>query len=211
VIAAEPAADFFIVDRFLCAADLMGADGILVWNKSDIGQPQPQELALYSELGYPVICTSAADGSGLPDLEQQLGSGISMLVGQSGVGKSSLVNRLIEDASVLTGELSAASGEGRHTTTASFAHQLRNGGMLVDSPGIRDFAPAIDEAARVQNGFREIIAHADHCRFANCEHFREPGCAVKAAVANQEIAERRYESYRRLRNISARFIAQNRP
>ncbi len=211
VVAPEPAPDYFIIDRFICAAELAGAAALLIWNKADLVPALPAEMSAYRELGYPVISASATTGTGMDELEAHLGQGLSMLVGQSGVGKSSLINRLVDAADALTGALSDTSREGRHTTTASFAHPLRTGGMLVDSPGVRDFAPAIDDAARVQNGFREIVRLADGCRFADCTHTREPKCAVKEAVESGAIATRRYDSYKRLRNISAQFIAQNKP
>ncbi len=211
VAAATPAADFFIVDRFICAAEIMGAATVLVWNKADLEPALPAAMAAYRELGYPVISVSAATGSGIAELEAALGTGLGMLVGQSGVGKSSLINRLVDQADVATAALSTANREGRHTTTAAFAYPLRNGGMLVDSPGVRDFAPAIADAARVQVGFRDILREADACRFADCTHTREPNCAVKAAVDSGAIDPRRYDSYKRLRNISAQYIDRNKP
>lgn len=211
VLASEPEPDFYIADRFICAAELMGAQPLLVWNKNDLGTAEPADLAVYEQLDYPVVRTSAASGSGIDTLESRLAEGFAMLVGQSGVGKSSLINRLIDTADITTGELSRATGEGKHTTTAAFAHGLRSGGMLIDSPGIRDFAPVIAESARIQNGFREIVALAGECRFANCSHLREPGCAVQQAVAEGRIDERRFESYRRLCNLTAQLADKQRP
>ncbi|MEE4186710.1 MAG: ribosome small subunit-dependent GTPase A [Gammaproteobacteria bacterium] len=203
VTAAEPAADYFLVDRFLCAAELMGAAGVIVVNKVDLRIPADTELSEYATLGYPVVHASALAASGMRELEATLRTGTSILVGQSGVGKSSLVNKLVPAAAVLTSELSAGTGEGRHTTTASHMHTLAGGGRLIDSPGVREYAPVIDEAARVQNGFREILRLADTCRFANCQHTREPNCAVKDAVTSGLISARRYASYKRLRNMQA--------
>ena len=201
IVAPEPEPDWFITDRFVCAAELMQADCLIVWNKADLAAKSPRELAEYEALGYTVLRTSAVDTSGIDKLRQQLHEGLSMLVGQSGVGKSSLINALLPGANILTGELSDSSREGRHTTTASFAHPL-DGGLLIDSPGIRDFVPSVGEARDVQSGFREIIAAAAGCRFADCQHTREPDCAVKAAVEAGTIGARRYESYKRLRNLT---------
>ena len=211
VVAAEPQPDFYIVDRFLCAAELMGAEPVVVWNKCDLAAAEPDALAVYGRLNYPVVRTSAEDGAGIAELEALLAEGFGMLVGQSGVGKSSLINRLVTAAEIPTGELSQATGEGRHTTTAAYAHQLRSGGMLIDSPGIRDFAPVIAESARIQSGFREIVARAGDCRFADCSHLREPDCAVQEAVADGSIDARRFESYRRLCNLTAQLADKQRP
>jgi len=202
VAAPEPTADFFIIDRFICAAELMPARAIIVWNKTDLASGTTSELAEYRELGYPVLETSVESGCGVDDLKAILGDGVSMLTGQSGVGKSSLVNTLVPNADSLTAALSDSSGEGRHTTTASYMHQLDWGGQLIDSPGIREFAPLIRDTRRVQLGFREVAQQADNCRFADCLHTREPNCAVQAALARGEISQRRYDSYKRLLNIS---------
>jgi ribosome biogenesis GTPase len=125
-----------------------------------------------------------------------------MLVGQSGVGKSSLLNALVPEVELATAGISSATGEGRHRTTATTLHPLPGGGELLDSHGVRDFAPALDDPRLAAIGFREIVAAADHCRFANCRHMREPGCAVKAGVESGAIAPRRYESYRRLLRLT---------
>ncbi len=202
VMAPEPKPDFFISDRFICAAELMNIHCVLVWNKTDLPTAVPVELSVYRQLGYPVIAASAMTGDGMSALLAQLNHNISMLVGQSGVGKSSVINQLVENAAVPTGALSDASREGRHTTTASVAHRLANDSWLVDSPGIRDFEPAIAEFSKIQNGYVEIVARADHCRFADCKHTREPNCAVRSAVDSGDIDQRRYDSYKRLLNLA---------
>lgn len=203
VTAAEPKPDYFMVDRFLCAAELMTAAAVIVINKVDLENIEDAELAHYATLDYPLVRASATHASGLTELVATLSDGVSILVGQSGVGKSSLINCIVPAADVPVGALSAGSGEGRHTTTASYMHTLANGGRLIDSPGVREYAPAIGDAARIQAGFREIVARADGCRFSNCQHTREPNCAVKAAVENGVISERRYASYKRMRNMQA--------
>jgi ribosome biogenesis GTPase len=121
-------------------------------------------------------------------------------VGQSGVGKSSLIARLVPEAQIEVGTL-VREEEGRHTTTASRLFDLPGGGSLIDSPGVRDFAPAIDSLDRAHLGFIEVAQRAPLCRFADCRHMREPGCAVIAAVAEGSLSARRYESYRRLRRL----------
>jgi ribosome biogenesis GTPase len=120
------------------------------------------------------------------------------MVGQSGIGKSSLINALVPGASVEVGKLSPATDEGKHTTTASVMHKLPNGGRLIDTPGVREFIPHISDSRNVQAGFREIIDAAEKCRFSDCQHLREPDCAVKNLVTSGKIGRRRYESYKRL-------------
>jgi ribosome biogenesis GTPase len=200
VIAVEPAPDWFIVDRFLCAAECMQAAGVLVANKCDIAEPDPEVLANYRRLGFPIVATSSSDGSGLDILARVFAGQSGVLVGQSGVGKTSLINALVPDADALTGQLVNKTGEGRHTTSASLMYALPGGGWLIDTPGVRDFVPKLDSVASVATGFREIHQFGRECRFSNCRHLREPGCAVKAAVRDGQIAERRYASYKRLIN-----------
>jgi ribosome biogenesis GTPase len=200
VLAPAPEPDFFIADRYLCAAELMGATGLIIWNKTDLNPELPQQLAEYTKLGYEVLTVSCKLGEGTEQLAAHLKDGINMLVGQSGVGKSSLINLLVPDADAAIGELSLASSEGKHTTTASYMHTLLAGGELIDSPGVREFAPLIAELQTVPTGFREIRNLADGCKFNNCQHLREPDCEVKNALARGEISARRYESYKRLCN-----------
>jgi ribosome biogenesis GTPase len=119
-------------------------------------------------------------------------------VGQSGVGKSSLINRILAGSNLRTGEISSASGEGKHTTVNSSMLILANGAEVIDSPGVRDFAPAIDTSLQAIIGFREISQAGNECRFANCRHQKEPGCNVKALVEQGDISKRRYDSFRRL-------------
>ncbi len=203
MIARVPATDWHLVDRYLAAAELMGCRAVLVDNKSDTSVPEAdaaraQEMTVYRDLGYPSLSVSARTGAGVDGLIEALRDEIAILVGQSGVGKSSLINRLVPGADIVVGQLSAASAEGTHTTTASAMHRLPDGGRLIDTPGVRDFVPAIVDGSRVQLGFPEIRARADECRFGNCRHLREPDCAVKRAVEAGAISPRRYETYKRL-------------
>jgi len=200
VIAPEPAPDWFIVDRFICAAEGLRAAVVILANKSDIGQPDAGVLADYRSLGYRVVATSSVVGDGIDAAAEAFAGHTGVLVGQSGVGKTSLINALVPDADALTGRLIDKTGEGRHTTSASLMYELPGGGNLIDTPGVRDFIPKLDAIDSVAAGFREIQQFAQDCRFSNCRHLREPGCAVKAAVRTGQIAERRYESYKRLVN-----------
>lgn len=203
VCAPEPRTDPFITDRYLAAAEAMGAAAAVVWNKSDLPEAaEAPELADYRAVGYPVLAASAHDGTGMAELSALLAGHTSILVGQSGVGKSSLLNALVPGIELATASLSASTGEGRHTTTATVLHPLPRGGALIDSPGVRDYAPALDDPGCVEPGFREIAAAAPRCRFADCRHLREPDCAVKEAVEAGTISARRYESYRRLLRLT---------
>jgi ribosome biogenesis GTPase len=204
-IAVLPEPDFFIVDRYLCAAELMGIDAAVLYNKIDLRdatEAEPAALSEYEALGYPVLRLSAECGIGLDALKRRLAGGISMLVGQSGVGKSSLINAIVPDADRRIAEVSLARREGRHTTVAAEMLVLPAGGRLIDSPGVRDFAPHIPDDADVDQGFREIRETSARCRFNDCRHRSEPDCAVQAAVAAGAISERRYASYRRLLNLT---------
>jgi ribosome biogenesis GTPase / thiamine phosphate phosphatase len=212
VVAPLPRPDFFVVDRYLCAATAAGIAGALAFNKSDLESPDDlrEEIAAYRDAGYPQVACSASLGSGLEELRALLASGINVLVGQSGVGKSSLVRALLPRAVVTTGELMREE-EGRHTTTASSAYQLESGGTLIDSPGVRDFAPAIDHLDEKTLGFPEVAARFPNCRFQDCKHLQEPGCAVIAAVGSREMHARRYESYRRLRRLYTDLVEARGP
>jgi ribosome biogenesis GTPase len=201
VMSALPAPDLYLTDRYLCAARLMGAASAIAWNKSDLAGPPATGLALYETLGSPILPVSALTGAGIAALQAWIGAGTAILVGQSGVGKSSLLNSLAPGAAVATAEISGASDEGRHTTTASVLHPLPGGGGLLDTPGVRDFLPAIPERLAISDGFVEIAAHGRECRFTDCSHLRESHCAVQEAVATGRIDPRRYESYRRLMNL----------
>jgi ribosome biogenesis GTPase / thiamine phosphate phosphatase len=203
VCAPEPAPDPFIIDRYLAAAEVMGAAAMVACNKSELaGTAALGVLEEFRTAGYPVLLVSAVTRDGLEALHAALIGQISILVGQSGVGKSSLLNVLLPGVEAATAQISAATGEGKHRTTATTLHPLPGGGALLDSPGVRDFAPALGDPRFAATGFREIVAAAEHCRFANCRHMREPGCAVKAAVEAGTLSPRRYESYRRLLRLT---------
>ncbi len=217
VVAPLPRPDLFVVDRYLCAATAAGIRGTLAINKSDL-EVDPEldrEFSALNSAGYARVSCSARQGHGLDALRGLLAGAVSVLVGQSGVGKSSLVRALLPGAEVITGEL-MRDDEGRHTTTASRAYQLEPlagsaGGTLIDSPGVRDFAPAIDHLDAQTLGFPEIDARSPGCRFQDCKHLQEPGCAVIAAVATREMSARRYESYRRLRRLYTDLVEARGP
>ncbi len=213
VLAPLPAPDLFVVDRYLAAATAGGIAATLIVNKSDLGidASLSAALAVYAAAGYAALRCSAETGDAVAALPAILGAGnIAALVGQSGVGKSSLVRRLLPQSQVAIGAL-VREEEGRHTTTAARLFDLPGGAALIDSPGVRDFAPAVDALDEQSLGFVEVARLAGQCRFQDCHHMREPGCAVSAAVAGGEFDPRRYESYRRLRRLREELSAARGP
>jgi ribosome biogenesis GTPase len=200
VVAPEPLPDWFVVDRYWAGAHLKDIPTLLIVNKSDLATDSIQsDVAVYRRLG--LICheTSSITGHGLAELRTALASGVTLVVGQSGVGKSSIVNALVPGAAAQTAELTR-DVEGRHTTTT--ARRYRIGASadsgIVDAPGVRDFAPPASIVRAAERAFIEIHRESVGCRFNDCHHLEEPGCAVRAAVEAGRIAARRYESYRRL-------------
>lgn len=205
VAASTPTADWFIVDRYLCAAALMNIDAAVIYNKVDLENDSTRARAAlgdYDRIGYATVLCSARTGKDMAKLATLLTGKTSIIVGQSGVGKSSLINQLTGNSDQRIGHISTATGEGRHTTVNSSMLAIRGGGEVIDSPGVRDYAPAIQKNVQIINGFREISASGQDCRFANCQHLKEPDCAVKNQVESGEISARRYESYRRLTVMS---------
>ncbi len=203
VIAPVPPPDPFVADRYLAAAESAGITATPVLNKAELGIDGPlrAQLDAYAAAGYECIAASAATGAGVDVLLSACAGQMAALVGQSGVGKSSLVRRLAPEADVEIGGL-IREEEGRHTTTVSRLYPLAGGGRLIDSPGVRDFAPAVDHLDRRHLGFVEVARLAPGCRFLDCRHMREPGCAVRQGVESGTMDPRRYESYRRLRRLA---------
>lgn len=200
-IAELPPPDWFMADRYLAAAEMMEVSALVVFNKSDLGpvsKASARELDVLASVGYPVVQCSAKTGADVDELRRHFKDVTAIIVGQSGVGKSSLINSLVENADQQTARLSRSTGEGRHTTVNSVMWSLPDGGAVIDSPGVRDYAPAIDAPDQVVRGYREIADRGRDCRFSNCRHLREPDCAVKSAVESGAVSARRYESYKRL-------------
>lgn len=200
VVAPKPSPDWLLVDRYLVAAELGEIEAVIVWNKLEIAENEgAQHLrAVYASIGYPVLETSAKTRIGLDALADVLRGERSTLVGQSGVGKSSLINALLGENVQATGRLSGKGHHGRHTTTTSMLYRLPGGGELIDSPGVRHYAPHIDDVTHIDRGYREFRPYLAHCRFHDCRHRAEPDCAVKAAVEAGRIDSDRYESYLKL-------------
>jgi ribosome biogenesis GTPase len=208
VVAPEPATDWFLVDRYWAGAVLKDLDALIIVNKKDLGtdaiEPQLNE---YRKLNLNCIEVSCQSRAGIGDLERLLSAGVSLLVGQSGVGKSSLVNALAPEAEAQTAELTRDT-EGRHTTTTARWYQLTPTSAIIDAPGVRDFAPPAHLVRAAERGFVEVHERSVQCRFKDCRHMEEPGCAVRTAVINQELSTRRYESYRRLFRLYERLASE---
>jgi ribosome biogenesis GTPase len=198
VAAPQPEPDWFLVDRYWAGAALKDLDAVLIVNKKDLGttaiEPQLDE---YRKLKLECLEVSTQTGEGLAAVGPLLAGRVCLLVGQSGVGKSSLVNALAPTAEAQTAELTR-DAEGRHTTTTARWYQLDPTSAIIDAPGVRDFAPPAHLVRAAERGFVEIHERSAQCRFKDCRHMQEPGCAVRTAVINQQISSRRYESYRRL-------------
>lgn len=200
VCAAKPALKTGLIDRYLVACELAGLAAAIVFNKIDLLNAArldeiKSQLAIYETIGYPVLYVSAKTGEGIPDLLNILHAATSVLVGHSAVGKSSLIKTLLPTSSPRIGKVSQATNKGQHTTTHSELYQLHDSGRIIDSPGIREFGLKTVDARQLAQGFREFAPFIDQCKFRDCTHTREPGCAVQQAVAEGRISSARIESY----------------
>ena len=197
-LAAKPEPNLYLLDQYLLSAEQQQVKVCILFNKTDLlgdADSDPFDLTrIYRPLNYEIIKTSVKTGTGMDLFKAALAGEVSVLSGVSGVGKSSLTNWLLPEAQIKTASLSSASDEGRHTTRSSQLYHLPEpGGDLIDTPGVRGFSPFIDGDHPLAQGFREIDSRAGDCRFHNCLHRKEPGCAVTSAVDEGEIEASRYE------------------
>lgn len=200
VTLAAPRTSLGFIDRFLVTAEAYSIPAALVFNKIDLFDDATHETLAeiretYEKIGYPCYEVSATAGINIEQLQQLLADKVTLLSGHSGVGKSSLINALLPNRSIKTGEISESSSKGQHTTTFAEMHELPQGGYLIDTPGIRELGVIDIEKEELGHFFREIFQYSDQCRFNNCKHVEEPGCAVVNAVETGNIALSRYESY----------------
>lgn len=202
-IAPVPLPDLFLLDRYLSCAESLGVRALIILNKKDLPEASGLHEAMqtYSTLGYDTVSVSAHDEDSVAPLRKALLDRLTILVGQSGVGKSSLTCAITGKAGDIAIGGLMRDEEGRHTTSASRMYDCPGGGRLIDTPGVRDFAPAIDDLEPATLGFREVALLGSQCRFLDCRHMQEPDCAVSAAASDGAMDPRRYESYRRLRRL----------
>ncbi|MCW8924726.1 MAG: ribosome small subunit-dependent GTPase A [Xanthomonadales bacterium] len=207
VVASRPLPSRDLMERYLLAVHSLGIEPVIVLNKVDLEVPAGETAAGtevlahmpdYEALGYTVIRTSCKGAPGISNLHPVLHDRTSILVGQSGVGKSSLINQLLPDLELQTGALSNATGKGTHTTTTTIMYRFTGGGFLIDSPGVWEYGIWKLEPHELAAGFIEFQPWLGQCRFNNCLHATEPDCAIKQAVADIKIRQWRYDAYLRL-------------
>ncbi len=201
VFAIEPYCDFLLIDQYLAICENKTIDAELVFNKIDLGQNTDieNELLIYQSLNYPIHRVSTITQTGQEELRQALNQHISILTGQSGVGKSSLTNALIPNKDLKTKSISETTKHGRHTTTAATLYHLPDGGALIDSPGVAIFGLAELSEQQLTFGFREFQPLIEQCQFHNCRHLHDKGCAIYRAAETGEIAKSRYQRFLKLR------------
>ena len=196
----RPVTSTTFIDRFLASAEAYRVPVVLLFNKTDALEDEEREyqqmmIDLYETVGYQWLAISAANGSGMDKVRELLAGKTTVLSGNSGVGKSTLINSLLPDVQLKTAEISDAHNAGTHTTTFSEMLELPEGGYIIDTPGIKGFGTFDIEPEELTSYFKEIFHFSKDCRFNNCTHTHEPGCAVLKAVEEHYIAQSRYLSY----------------
>jgi len=192
-----------IIDRYLIASETLTISPLIVLNKIDLLNKKQREeyrsqLKIYEDIGYKVLFVSKETGDGIEHLEMELKNRINVFVGQSGVGKSSLVNAVMPEVDAEEGEVSTNSGLGQHTTTAARLYHIPTGGDLIDSPGVREFGLWHLESEQITEAFIEFVPLLGGCKFRDCKHLDDPGCIIKNAVDNGKISRERFSSYHRI-------------
>ena len=210
-----------IIDRYIIAAETIGIKPLIVVNKVDLLTPEQRvdverKLTQYQNIGYSVRLVSTDTGEGLDDLKVDLQDHVSIFAGQSGVGKSSMVNSLMPDVEADIGDVSTNSGLGQHTTTAARLYHFADGGDLIDSPGVREFGLWHLEPEQITEAFVEFRQHLGGCKFRDCKHGNDPGCIIREAVERGDISRARYNSYHKIiesmsETVANRQFSRNKP
>lgn len=200
ITVAHPVTSTTFIDRFLATAEAYRVPTTLVINKKDLYDADEIRYAenlayLYKYIGYDVKIVSVSTGEGMKEIKELLKDKITLLSGHSGVGKSSFINAILPDQKIRTAELSDVHDQGMHTTTFSEMYELPDGGYIIDTPGIKGFGTIEFSKEETSHYFREIFKISEDCRFNNCTHTHEPGCAVRAALEDHRISQSRYDSY----------------
>lgn len=200
ITVAHPVTSTTFIDRFLATAEAYRVPTTLVINKKDLYDADEIQYAenlayLYKYIGYDVKIVSVSTGEGMEEIKDLLKDKITLLSGHSGVGKSSFINAILPDQKIRTAELSDVHDQGMHTTTFSEMYELPDGGYIIDTPGIKGFGTIEFSKEETSHYFREIFKISEDCRFNNCTHTHEPGCAVRAALEDHRISQSRYDSY----------------
>lgn len=216
VVAPQPYLITTLLDSYLVAAESLKIKPIILLNKIDLltqteEQNLIEELKLYIQLGYPVLEVSTYQTIGLQQLADYLANKLSVFVGQSGVGKSSLIAALVPEleiriAAAIAGEDASLPYQGQHTTTGSKLYHLPTGGKIIDSPGVREFALWQMSPSQLAQGFIEFRPYLGRCKFSNCTHSHEPECALKEATKNRHISAQRFASYHKLVEMYGKMI-----
>jgi len=200
VFAVEPTCDFLLIDQYLAICENKNIDAVLVLNKVDLEREHiEKELQLYEALSYPLHRVSAVQNQGIDELKMALNNHINIFTGQSGVGKSSLTNALIPDKQLKTNTVSETTKHGRHTTTAATLYHLPEGGDLIDTPGVAIFGLADLNEKQLAWGYREFQPLLEQCKFSDCRHDLDKGCAVQLAAETGDISMQRYKRFLKLR------------
>lgn len=221
VSAVLPELSLNIIDRYLIAAETVGIKPLIVLNKVDLLDAESRSqvektLSLYQDIGYELRYVSSDTGEGMEDLKDDLKDHINIFAGQSGVGKSSMVNSLMPEVDAEIGDVSENSGLGTHTTTAARLYHFPGGGDLIDSPGVREFGLWHLEPEQVTEAFVEFREYLGGCKFRDCKHGNDPGCIIREAMEEGKISRERYDSYHKIidsmsENIANRQFSRNKP
>ena len=206
VSADPPSIDTLLIDQFCVAAHQAGVGALIIVNKADLldGEQRKRSeemLEVYRSIGYPAVAIDTKREGGMQPLLDELGGRAFTLVGASGVGKSSIIQKLLPDKELRVGAVSAATGFGSHTTSVTFWYELPDGGAIIDSPGVRQYSVAHLPSDVVREGYHELARAAQSCRFGNCTHTVEPGCGVLHALEEGSIARWRYDNYCKLADL----------